>query len=126
MRYFLIFFSCCLLTAQANAQKKCNKQMISIKQFDSLVQKYINTISIDKIDTTMAFELARIYNTIEWENMSNEECKTFIAIYNKQYYYDVISLLEAKRWKGGSYYSKKFNITIGGVPQENSRYFITK
>ena len=81
MRYFLIIFSCCLLTAQANAQKKYNKQMISIKQFDSLVQKYINTISIDKIDTTMAFELARIYNTIEWENMSNEECKTFIAIY---------------------------------------------
>ena len=100
---------------------------ISSTEFNCELDKYIVYMdSCDNLKIQDFIIIARIYNTIEMNNLNDtkESYKIFINKFTSKYLNLVIKGLEATLTKGMCYYSKKYDLFIGGEPHNNSMYRI--
>jgi hypothetical protein len=102
--------------------------VISAHQFDSLVVSLLTLFGSDtsekKIDDYLS--LIRVGNTIEFDELSDSsnECKKLLNLYLLKYMRKIAKLTDATLSIGWSYYSKKYDLQIGGVKTKNNCYRI--
>lgn len=82
----------------------------------------IRTGNILTLDDKMS--IIRIVNTIA-ENNNSDSCYLDVRDFYVRNFELLVSDFEADLSKGGAYYSKKYNLYMGGKPHANSQYYIT-
>jgi hypothetical protein len=97
--------------------------------FDSLIT-CLNSIMAKKGEFSIEnhIQAVRSYNTIwyyQFNTTYDNSIELFYAKYKKDYLSLSIKILDGKPSKGKSHYSKKYNIRVGGLPNENSLFFIS-
>jgi outer membrane receptor for monomeric catechols len=129
-----LFLSCAIARAQVVKEHFLPRQPIGIpvskKQFDSTISNAVITMR-EKYNGNAndMIKIARLYNTLEFDHMIDETKtnKEFIHLFDsKRYDILFIKKLDATERIGGSYYSKKYQIYLGGLPDNNSKYRIVK
>ncbi len=83
------------------------------------------------ISTDEAIVMTRIFNTLNvYREMRVKDAPNnygaFYEIFFRKYFFKIVEIIDGKIAKGMSYYSKKFNLYIGGLEHQNSQYFILK
>ncbi len=71
--------------------------------------------------------MVRLYNTLSVNSkfLSQDKCSEFYHLYSDEILRVSVTVLEAKITKGWAYYSKKYNVYIGGPEfHANSQYII--
>lgn len=133
----IILFTFCLFRGLASY----SQDTLSINQFDSLVTIQINKmkkmlIGNDTLTINEAIILVKIQNTlptgIEKYFKNSKEFKRRLPIYRRfdscfkiHFIEKTINLLNAKLTTGLGYYSKKYDILLGGtLNNRNSLYYI--
>jgi hypothetical protein len=133
---YILFFAviyCLLLSCQNKdiTMKKANKSGIEIflPDFNKKIEKYLNLmLSNGELNQLDYIAMVRIYNTLEINNLISEK-KTYDEFMNSfipKFLLKAEKELEATLSKGMSYYSKKYNLYIGGKYHNNSIYKIKK
>lgn len=97
---------------------------------NELEKMKIDTFSVN-ISTDEAIVMVRIFNTLNiYRDMRVKDAPNnygaFYEIFFKKYFFIIVKIIDGKIAKGMSYYSKKFNIYIGGLEHQNSQYYILK
>jgi hypothetical protein len=140
MRIYIIFtgvivtFFLCNLTTfgQERTQNPLPGEEIGIKilvkDFDLKVYESIKLLELnDTVNLNIQDIIlwVRIYNTISFNQKSGEklEYMNFVQLFNLNKNC-VIQKLSAKISKGMGFYSKKYNIYLGGIPHYNSQFKI--
>jgi hypothetical protein len=101
---------------------------ISSHQFDSLVQalliRFRSDTSVAKIDDDLLFVKAS--NTIAfcWLADKNENYNELFTLFSTKYVQKIAKALNAVEWKGLSYYSRQYDLLIGGGKTRNNFYRI--
>jgi len=95
------------------------------KSVDELNKLYTNNASLKRSDYILS---VRIYNTIAMNNLinANSEYKTFYEFFSRKYLGQTARALHAKMAKGFCFYSKKYDLFIGGEPHANSIFCVQK
>ena len=136
--YFLILFGSSLLFENCNGQvnpreKSSNMNVsksvgipISQTKFDSLIDISIKLLetSSNNITREEFLIMIRLFNTIDVFNLTGNRYKKFRNLFFPNYVDRASKSINAKLWKGMSYYSKEYDIYIGGRPHSNSQYII--
>ena len=123
MKYFIMVALWFLFSSTYSQLKPNNK--ISNKKLEFMITKYMDTVQFASPSVVNGLKIVKIQNTIIFNNLDSIKIYyNFRKIYYDFYHYKMIDLLQAKRWKGGAYYSKKFDIFIGGPNDLKSRYVI--
>jgi hypothetical protein len=101
---------------------------ISQSDFDAKIARAIKVMSSRDSATIQDFiEFIRLHNTIEINNLENRKpYSVFKELFTTKYLELTIAKLEATLSKGMSYYSRKYDLYIGGKPHVNSMYKILK
>jgi hypothetical protein len=125
-------FSCsCSQTLNINTSMQKNNSdtvgiEISFARFNRLIQEYLIKLKDNQeLTENDHIVLIRLVNTIDIYNFQNDESKELIELYYPKIFELAIIKLETQSWKGGSQYSQKHDIFIGGKPHSNSQYYIT-
>lgn len=130
----LLFFFCFKSKAQSSVVKRALQAdstlgiVISAQQFDSLAKsltiKFESDTSEKKIEDYLL--LIRVCNTIEFNLLvdSSEMYKQLNDLYLFKYMRKIAELTDATISIGYSYYSKKYDIQIGGVKTKNNCFRI--
>ncbi len=133
----MLFISCLLIgsNAVASPNKKApidnyrQQKGIPISQvdFDQLVKSFI--VVFQKGDTLKNINdyvtIVRLFNTISTGNFYvSEEYKIFLNFYAPKYAMLAIKNLEAVPKRGLYFYSKKYDLNIGGPLTDNSVFII--
>lgn len=98
---------------------------ISQSEFDRKVEYGLSELSsTNEIVIDDYILLVRIYNTIEVNTMQDkkENYEKFIKLFVPVHIEKAEKKLEATVTKGMAYYSKKYDIYIGGRPHNNSMF----
>lgn len=123
---FLIFANC---NGQNNQQMKAFENIgipISKKSFDSSVTRCISLLKRENnINKDDFVTMIRLFNTIEILHSSDLTYVKFRDLFFPNYIPKASKAINATLSKGMCYYSKEFNIYIGGKPHQNSQFFIT-
>jgi hypothetical protein len=104
--------------------------LISSRGFDSLVQsllmKFSSDTSVKLMDDYIV--LVKAANTIAFGqlNESSRYCKELYDLFLFKYLNIIVKLTDAKLSKGLSYYSKKYDLLIGGGKYKTNYYRITR
>ena len=97
---------------------------ITKSKFDSLIVNSTSLINDSKELTIDNYiEIVRLVNTIEKNNLF-DDYKEFRDLYYLKVFKKAVHVLEASIWKGGCFYSEKYDIFIGGKTQRNSQFTI--
>lgn len=98
-------------------------------EFEKLVSVYTEYTGNND---TLSFEdiviMIRLYNTITHDtllNKSDGNYAGFTKVFMLQFAEVAAKRIEAYPTKGMAYYSKKYDLYIGGPPHANSQYYIT-
>ena len=85
-------------------------------------------IEKDTMNIDDAIDMVRLFNTISHNEdlQKNENNKSYLKLFFGHYSEASAKLLKALPTKGMAYYSKDFDIYIGGPPHSNSMYNIIK
>ena len=101
---------------------------ISSHQFDSLVQGLLNRF---RSDTSVAniendLQLVKVYNTIGFNFLQDNKdiYNEYFILFNTKYLDRIVKVLNAKMTKGLSYYSRQYDLQIGGWKTRNNFYRI--
>ena len=129
---YLLFFVASTSCNQAN--KKSPEALIG--KTDSLPTKikyqiikekcfnYVEAFKRQKAFTTDEYiDIVRIYNTISLNRLRERDniFKEFDDIFSKTYLNNIVNIFDAKLSRGLGFYSKKYDIDIGGAaPNKNS------
>ncbi len=97
---------------------------------NELEKMKIDTSSVN-ISTDEAIVMVRIFNTLNvYREMRVKNAPNnygaFYEIFFKKYFFKIVKIIDGKIAKGMSYYSKKFNLYVGGFEHQNSQYNILK
>jgi hypothetical protein len=98
---------------------------IKRQSFDSLILVYSTKIkegNISSIDEHII--VIRIINTLNQSSYFDSTYKELINLYYINIFDKSVFLLQATPWKGGCYYSNKYDIFIGGKRHQNSKYLV--
>jgi len=114
-----------------NHQKVKNSNNIGIpilkRSFDSLVGKSVSLLEgkTETIDRDDFITMIRLYNTITVLHLSDKKYTQFINLFVPDNLGKAAKVINATISKGMSYYSKEFDLYIGGKPHHNSQFCIT-
>jgi hypothetical protein len=106
---------------------KNNCMEIGKLEFEYLIKNEFDLMQKnDSLTIEKAIIRIRIYNTIAHNTNLQlaEDYKQYNAIFFEKYIEKSAQILEALPSRGMSYYSKKYNLYIGGIPHKNSQYCI--
>lgn len=119
-----------------------SQDTLSINQFDSLVIQNHNKMNMilqlkDSLSVGEAITLIRIENTLSYGvdkyigkrefNIRKKKYLSFDSCFKIYFIKKVINKIEAKLGYGLGYYSKKYDILLGGnMTDSKSRYYIKK
>jgi hypothetical protein len=101
---------------------------ISQVKFNGMVGEANKAIKENDLNTKNIITIIRIINTIQFDHLTDQTNanKEFFRLFNEKKCGDVfVKKLGAKDNIGGSYYSKKYKIYWGGIPDDNSKFLIT-
>lgn len=99
--------------------------VISKETFDSLMNA-----TMDKLRATEALTvddyivLTRLYNTINYNGMQSEKITELAKLFSDEVMDQLLNALAARESSGGSFYSSRYKIAIGGRPDGNSMFRI--
>lgn len=116
----MVLWQCSNLPKNGSMSNDC--EMVT-KEFYSLVSSELAFMKSNNVPSVeQSILLSRIFNTISMNNklLEIEQCKDFQSVFLKQYAAKCANILDAKLTKGLAYYSSKYDIYIGGAPNENS------
>lgn len=115
--------------AQQNKLKRNDTLKMNIKEFKIKVENRINFIlSNDTMKLEDAVDMVRIYNTIS-HNVSllkEDNNSKYVKLFFGKHSEEASHLLKALPTKGMAYYSKDYDLYIGGPPHTNSKYEIVE
>jgi hypothetical protein len=101
---------------------------ISIKQFDSLTQYLLVKFHSDSSLKSMEdyLQIVRVGNTIVFDQMedNNKSYNELYYLYGRKYMPTIAKVLDAEISIGLSFYSKKYDLLIGGRKTKNNFYRI--
>lgn len=73
-----------------------------------------------------AVEIVRLYNTISFNPKIKESIRnTYTKLFFDFYLVEIVRILNASPTIGMAYYSKEYDLYIGGIPHKNSHYKIS-
>ena len=114
---------------QNNMSLSTDSLKISQKTFDEKLLSYYDLMKESKdIGVDTMIDICRVYNTLGFEGLESKETslyKDFSKLFFDEYMDRAVKMLEATLSRGMGYYSKKYNIDIGGTPRPGSAYTIT-
>jgi hypothetical protein len=118
-----------IINTNTEFYKRSKGISISKTEFDSLVT-VLNFIIEKKAEFSIEnhIQAIRIYNTVWYYHLNttyDSNIEYFYTNYKEDYLSLSIRTLDAKPSKGKSHYSKKYNTRVGGLPNENSLFFIS-
>jgi hypothetical protein len=101
---------------------------ITRESFDSLVNASIHLLKAK--DTPISLfdymVMIRLFNTIEENELTDTKSKTFRDLFFPSAIGEAAKAIDAGIGKGMCYYSKKYDLYIGGSPHQNSQYLISE
>jgi hypothetical protein len=103
--------------------QQCTGIPINTEEFNNSVRKINNLYSSQKIENTEDYILSvRIANTLVIRGLleESEEYKFFYENFTEKFLMQTVNALGAKLSKGMSYYSRKYDLNIGGEAHSNS------
>jgi hypothetical protein len=121
--WILVFVSFCTFNVSSNGE--CVGIHIKKTDFDMSVDKINVLYSDNKMSAKDDFILSvRIYNTLVMNYMtdSDDRYKIFYDFFSRQYLEKTLTELDASLSRGMAFYSKKYNIYIGGKRDANSMF----
>lgn len=120
--FFLILvafsLSACCVYKSSNDSENLH---ISKKKLDKSINCLLDLDSND-IKISNAIEIVRIDNTIGYYHLEGKIYESFGEKIEEVFYNQIVKLLKFARYKGGTMYSKEFDIFWGIPYNENSRY----
>lgn len=129
----LIILNSTIICGQNNKETMKEKTEIGIeifeKDFNYKLNKYIKVMDTNgSLNTIDLIVIVRIYNTLIERNLKDEKgiYQKFSRLFSAKYIEIAANNLEATVTKGMCYYSKKYDLYIGGKPHQNSMYIIIK
>jgi hypothetical protein len=138
VKHVLVFLLPLFLCLQSQAQHAIEKRarladssfgvVISAHQFDYLVKTLLTKFESDTSEKKIKdyLLLIKVGNTIEFDHLfdSSREFKELNDLYLYKYMKKIVQLTDATLSYDYSYYSKKYDIQIGGVKTKNNFYRI--
>lgn len=128
---FITFFACCNqynkpATNTVQAERKDTLPMeMSYQEIKEKSQYYLALFGENKKFTVEEYiDIIRAYNTIAKNDLIDKDT-VFFRFYDtflKKQMADALPLFDMTVSRGLGYHSKKYNLDIGGVPNENSVY----
>lgn len=109
------------------SDKTCEIHCIYLSEFEKRIIQYKSlNLSEDTISIELAIDMVRICNTIAYSKTlnANELYYNFVKYFYTECIDIVAKKIEAIPSRGLSYYSKKYNLYIGGSIHMNSKYCI--
>jgi hypothetical protein len=118
-------FGCCINQYSYSKNQDSLGINMPVTKFDSLVEKMINKFSTSSTKSIEDYiVITRIVNTIAFEWLFDKK-KDYEEIYNMYHatiLKDAVKITNAKLSKGMSYYSRKYDLQIGGSKTKNNFY----
>jgi hypothetical protein len=129
-----LFVNPAIVSAQAERQHMLTSEEIGIPishtEFKNLVKKTATTMpDVKGIKISTLIKLIRIENTLEFNEITEatEANKRFSSLFVKNNYRGSFKKkMGAIEGIGGSLYSKKYKIFLGGLPDSNSKFRLVK
>jgi hypothetical protein len=102
------------------------QKKMSLKEFNNIEQEGLKLLDKkeNEVSETECVNIVKIVNTIELNYLEDDLSISFKHKFYSYFFKLSIKKLNAMEYKGGYYYSKSYDIFIGGPPHENSMYRI--
>jgi hypothetical protein len=118
------------LNGYSQQQRQKRKNEIGKMEFDFIVKSgTVIMQSSDSLDLASTIIFIKVFNTLSRNNELIEEdqkYRVFYDLFYKKHLTASSKVIEAGPGRGMSYYSKKYDLSIGGSIPPNSRYFIIR
>jgi len=98
---------------------------ISQRNFDKLVSKFENIKEGDSLKNIQDYiTFVRLFNTIYYSDLYKVPMYKKCANLFSRYFVKTVGEIGALGQKGSWFYSKKYDLSIGGPPNNNSQFII--
>lgn len=98
---------------------------VSTSKFNTLVNLYSSKIMSDDtlFNTKDYITMLRIFNTIRTNEGLVKQYENYYDLHRKKMFGKIIVELEMSIWPTKSFYSKKYNLFVGGISQHANSYY---